>query len=57
VSSESDGQRGVGAVAEFDPNGSTDILSQMKGVAMVSGLGTKVTPLTKIAKEESSPRS
>jgi|GEM_PF-4262059 len=32
----------------FDQNGSTDILSQMKGVVLAGGLGAPSLPLTKI---------
>jgi hypothetical protein len=47
----------VKAVAMFDPNGSADILAQMKGVVLASGIGARLLLLTKIAKEKSSPRS
>ena len=47
---------GAEAVAMFDQNGHKDILNQMKGVVLATGIGTRFLPSTEKAKEKSTPR-
>jgi hypothetical protein len=45
------------AAAMFDPNRSTAILGQMKGVVLIDGIGTHVPFVADIPEEKSRPRS